>query len=124
MYASPLYVDSVLITTGDFSGNQFSVVFAATSNNFVYAISTILWSKNVGMPTNFGLDGGIAMGILSTAIIDLNATPPTMYVAADSIDDTPAAWKVYALDIGSGDILPGGWPLTTMWTETLPARFD
>ena len=122
LYASPLYVDSVLITDGPYGGQQFGTVFAATSNDYVYAINafdvvapravptgTILWSKSLGQPTNFAIDGGVAMGILGTPIIDLDATPPTMYVAA-AIDDSGGAWKVFALDIRSGAILPG-WPL-------------
>lgn len=123
LYATPLYVDNVLITDGPYAGQQFRAVFAATSNDYVYAINafdvagppaipagTILWSKSLGQPTNFGLDGGVAMGILGTPIIDLNVTPPTMYIAADATDDSGRAWKVFALDIGSGAIL-AGWPL-------------
>jgi hypothetical protein len=122
LYATPLYVDTVQVTTGTYAG-PFSVVFAATSTNYVYAINafdvagpppapagTILWRKSLGMPTNFGLDGGVAMGILSTPVIDLTATPPALYVAADAVTDTPRNWKVFALDIGTGNILPG-WPL-------------
>jgi len=124
LYATPLYVDAVLITGGAYAGGQFSAVFAATTNNYVYAINafdspgppavpagTILWSQSLGTPTNSGLDGGVAVGILGTPIIDLSATPPRLYVAADAITDTPRAWKVFALDLGSGNILPG-WPLT------------
>ena len=124
LYATPLYVDGVQITAGPYAGSQFSVVFAATTNNFVYAINAfdtagppavpagaILWSKGLGIPTNFGLDGGVAVGILGTPVIDLNATPPILYVAADAITDTARDWKVFALDLGSGNILPG-WPLT------------
>lgn len=123
LYASPLYVDRVLITEGPYKHRQFRVVFAATSNDYVYAINafdaadaptvpsgTILWRKNLGEPANFGLDGGVAMGILSTPIIDLHASPPTIYVAADATDDSGRAWKVFGLDIGSGAIL-AGWPL-------------
>jgi hypothetical protein len=124
LYATPLYVDAVQITGGDYAGQTFSVVFAATSNDDVYAINafdvagtptiaagTILWKTNLGRPTNFGLDGGVAMGILGTPIIDVNATPPRLYVVADAVTDLPRAWKVFAVDIGSGSVLPG-WPLT------------
>ena len=123
LYATPLYVDCVQITNGPYAGQSFHIVFAATSNDYVYAVNafdvsgsstipagTILWSKSLGQPTNFGLDGGVAMGILGTPIIDLNAMQPTMYVAADATDDSGRAWKVFALDIGSGAIL-AGWPL-------------
>jgi hypothetical protein len=123
LYATPLYMDMVTMTAGAYAGQQFHVVFAATSNDYVYAINafdvsdpsdippgTILWSTSLGQPTDFGLDGGVAMGILGTPIIDPNATPPTLYVAADATDDSGRAWKVFALDIGSGALLPG-WPL-------------
>jgi hypothetical protein len=142
LYATPLYVDNVQITAGTYAGQQFSVVFAATTNNYVYAINafdiagppaiargTILWSKSLGTPTNFGLDGGVAVGILGTPVIDLNATPPTLYVAADAITDTPRDWKVFALDVGSGNIVPG-WPLTindstlAPINQNGPARFQ
>ena len=142
LYATPLYVDTVQITGGDYAGQSVSVVFPATSNNDVYAVNaldvsgspaipagTILWHANLGRPTNFGLDGGVAMGILGTPIIDLNATPPTLYVAADAATDSPRSWKVFALDIGSGTILPG-WPLTiddsalAPINQNSPARFQ
>jgi hypothetical protein len=123
LYATPLYVDNVQITVGPYAGGQFSVVFAATTNNFVYAInafdvagppavsaSTILWSTSLGIPNDFGLDGGVAVGILGTPVIDLNAVSPILYVAADAITNTARDWKVFALDLGSGNILPG-WPL-------------
>src|SRR5262245_48510656 len=38
-YASPLYADSVRITRGTATGESLSVVFVATSNGDVYAIS-------------------------------------------------------------------------------------
>ena len=142
LYATPLYVDNVQITSGTYAGQQFSVVFAATTNNYVYAINafdvagppavpagTILWRKSLGTPTNFGLDGGVAVGILGTPVIDLNATPPRLYVAADAITDTPRSWKAFALDLGSGNILQG-WPLainnTTLASINLngPATFQ
>lgn len=142
LYASPLYVDRVLIAGGLYGGQEFRAVFAATSNDYVYAINafdvagpravpagTILWSKSLGQPTNFGLDGGVAIGILSTPIIDLEATPPTMYVVADVTDNSGQVWKVFALDIGSGAILRG-WPLVindaslALVNENGPAKFQ
>jgi hypothetical protein len=142
LYASPLYVDNVLVTDGPYRGQQFRAVFAATSNDYVYAINatdvtgppavpagTILWSKSLGQPTNFGLDGGVAVGILGTPIIDLDAAPPIMYVVADATDDSGRAWKVFGLDIGSGAILPG-WPLIitdaslALVNQNGPAKFQ
>src|SRR5262249_60690465 len=39
LYASPLYVDDVVISAPPFTGLDFSVVIAATSNSYVYAIN-------------------------------------------------------------------------------------
>src|ERR1700756_3351816 len=60
-----------------YGGHRFRTVFATTSNDFVHAINafdvagpaavsagTIPWRKSLGRPTNFGLDGGVAMAIL------------------------------------------------------------
>ena len=109
LYASPLYVDSVTI-----AGTTSSVVFAASTNGFVYAVSagprqpgTILWRRQLTTPTG-SLDGGIPLGILGTPTIDLTTTPPRIYVASA---DAVAGWQVFALDITTGAILPG-WPLT------------
>src|SRR2546427_7718396 len=61
MYASPLYIDDLAITSGTYAGQRFSVVIAATSNGFVYAVSafpvgtvpagTILWRAALGPPS-------------------------------------------------------------------------
>jgi hypothetical protein len=120
LYASPLYADSVNIATAKYTGT-FRVVFAASSNGFVYAVSafttgraspvpagTILWSARLGtaavVPT---LDGGVPLGILSDPIIDMAATPPRLYAVST---DATAGWQVFALDISNGSVLPG-WPL-------------
>ena len=131
MFATPLYIDSVQISAGTYAGSNFNVVYAATTNNFIYAVNafpsagspsvpagTILWKTSLGTPANLaslgspnGLDGGVALGVLGTPIIDMNATPPTLYVAAQTATATDTNWRVFALDITSGNILPG-WPLT------------
>jgi len=120
MYASPLYVDSVAITTGDiYDGMQLSLVFGATNANWVYAISAtengvahpgdIIWRKRLG--PNSGNYDGISQGIYGTPVIDLSVTPTRMYVAGDT-NLAPAGrkWRVFALDLGNGNVL-GGWPL-------------
>jgi hypothetical protein len=117
LYASPLYADRVSIATAKYTG-AFSVVFAATSNGYVYALSafaaggvpagTILWSARLGTASIVRiLDGGMPLGILSTPVIDLEASPPRLYAASDDVE---RGWQVYALDVSSGAILPG-WPL-------------
>jgi hypothetical protein len=132
VYASPLYVDRVTITGGNFAGGTFHVVYAASSNGFVYAVNaspsrsgarkngaplppapgTILWRRQLTTPaTNIPatslLDGGVPFGIMGTPVIDLAATPPRLYVASV---DAAQGWQVFALDIANGDVLPG-WPL-------------
>src|SRR5713101_2454601 len=64
LYASPLYVENVLITSGPYAGSRFGTVFAAASTGYVYAVKafdtggastvsagTILWRKSLGRPT-------------------------------------------------------------------------
>jgi hypothetical protein len=117
LYASPLYADRVSIATAKYSG-VFSVVFAATSNGYVYAVNafaagvvpagTILWSARLGIASVVSiLDGGMPLGILSTPILDLAASPPRLYGASA---DAELGWQVFALDVSSGATLPG-WPL-------------
>ncbi|MEP6908750.1 MAG: ThuA domain-containing protein, partial [Pseudoxanthomonas sp.] len=60
LYASPLYVDRVKVTTGQHRGVTFSMVFAASNNGYAYAINAakagdvaagrILWRTRVGEP--------------------------------------------------------------------------
>ena len=138
VYASPLYVDRVTMTADAYAGRTFHVVYAASSNGFVYAVNasrasaprtttrghnpvaigTILWRRqlatpggvsDLGLPITPGglLDGGIPFGIMGTPVIDLNSTPPRLYVAAA---DVTQGWQVFALDITNGNVLPG-WPL-------------
>jgi hypothetical protein len=119
LYASPLYVDSVTLSTGTLTGKSFSVVFAATSNGFVYAVNafttsnapagTILWKTQLGAPSvPSNLDGGVQVGVLSTPVIDLSANPPRLYVA--SADSVSMSWQVFAINITNGSVL-SGWPL-------------
>jgi hypothetical protein len=120
LYASPLYVDRVTVTAGTYAGMAFHTVYAASSNGFVYAVNagsinrrypvapgTVLWTRQLTMPTG-SLDGGIPLGILGTPAIDLTAIPPRLYVASA---DATQGWQVFAVDITNGNVLPG-WPLT------------
>jgi hypothetical protein len=108
VYASPLYVDKIRI-----HGMRRHVVFAASSNGFVYAVSAsvpegeILWRRRLTMPIPT-LDGNLPIGVLGTPVIDLHAHPPRLYVASA---DVTQGWQVFAIDITNGNILPG-WPLT------------
>lgn len=124
MYASPLYADDVRIQGGPYGGMSFSVVFAATSNGTVYALNafaapcdggaiaagTMLWKTQLVTPSIVeNLDGGIALGILSTPALDTSAS--VLYLTAmDRPGGAPPVWKVFALDITNGATL-AGWPL-------------
>ena len=127
MYASPLFVEDVIMTTGDqYDGMHFSVVIAATNTNFVCAIAaadptgmvspgTVLWKRSIGAPSIVQLQDGIAKGIYGTPAIDLVSTPPRVYVVGDTdICEPPnlpcRVHRGYALDLGSGHVLDG-WPL-------------
>jgi hypothetical protein len=120
-YASPLYADDVPM--GPCGGAPLSVVFAATSNGYVYAVNAfaatvnggglaagaILWSTSLGTPLVVPkLDGGVPLGVLGTPFLDMQSTPPRLYVAAV---DASVGWRVYALDATSGALL-AGWPVT------------
>jgi len=120
-YASPLYADDVPM--GPCGGAALSVVFAATSSGYVYAVNAfpasvggaalapgaILWSTPLGTPLVVPrLDGGVPLGVLATPFLDLQPSPPRLYVAAV---DASVGWSVYALDATSGALLPG-WPVT------------
>jgi hypothetical protein len=45
--ASPLYVDRVTLTAGDYAGGTFHVVYAGSSNGFVYAVNARMVKKSV-----------------------------------------------------------------------------
>jgi hypothetical protein len=117
LYASPLYVDSVVVTGGDFLGQRLGLAIAAASSGFVYAVNafdevpgpagTIVWRARLGSPG--GQVDGVRVGVLGTPAIDLGALPPRIYVAAD-VAEGGRAWRLFALDLGNGTILPG-WPL-------------
>ena len=95
LYASPLYADGV--------------VFAATSNGFVYAVKegAILWRTQLGAPCKLepNLLDGIPTGVLATPVIDLGRK--RIYVTSC---EPVKRWQAFALDIANGKVLPG-WPV-------------
>lgn len=120
-YASPLYVDGLKLTGGAFDGRSLDAVFVATSNADVLAVSatfardvpagTVLWKRHLGDPG--GIVDGLRVGIMGTPVIDLRADPPRLYVAADvqaPAEEGGRSWRAFALDLGSGALLPG-WPV-------------
>jgi hypothetical protein len=116
LYASPLYVDDVLVSS-DEGGEHASIVVAASSNGYAYAVAarssvvapgTIVWRRQLGSPALVPrLDGGVPMGVLSTPIADLDSQPPRLYVLAS---DARLGWQAFALDLASGAII-SGWPV-------------
>jgi hypothetical protein len=142
MYASLLYADDVPVdgTATGYDGQTLSLLFAATSNGFVYAVNAfptacqtgaidagaIVWRTEVGRASaNPLLDSGggfpgIALGVLGTPAIDLGASPPRLYVAAMDASSGSPVWTVYALDLRSGALLPG-WPLA-LTSDVVSAR--
>src|SRR2546426_2886426 len=142
LYASPLYVDDLLVTDGvSYDGLHFGAVIAATGNGYVHAINafgangvaagTILWMTFLGMPSRMIQDGGPPIGVLGTPVIDLDATPPAVYVASDTAPPSfpTRSWRVFGLDLGTGNILQG-WPLElsddtlSAIDENGPAKFQ
>lgn len=117
LYASPLYLHRLAVTAGPLQGQVFSAVLAASSNGEVRAINArqagdvapgrVLWSTRLAAPCRLQpapLDG-VATGVLSTPVIDV--ARQRLYLTHCDADQR---WQAYALDLGSGAVLPG-WPL-------------
>jgi hypothetical protein len=116
LYAAPLYLDRLTITVPESAGT-YRTVIAGTSNDWVYAINAeaqgahsagaILWRCCLGKPAH-GTDGGVPMGVLGTPVID--RAVGRLYVCAATNEEPGRGWKLYALDLGDGHVLPG-WPV-------------
>lgn len=117
LYASPLYLDRLAISDGPQRGETFSVVFAATNLGDVFAINAeragdlapgrILWHRHLADACRLQpapLDA-VPTGILATPVIDV--ARGRLYVTHC---DPAQRWQAYALDVGSGQVLPG-WPV-------------
>ena len=93
------------------------VVWIGTTNGFLYAIATapandvrageIVIRVPVARPRPVQMDGGVPMGILSTPVLDVDASPPRIYVTAH---DSERGWLAFAIDAKRGNVLPG-WPV-------------
>jgi hypothetical protein len=119
LYASPLFVDDLQIQTPTGSMTT-SVAFVATSNGWIYAVNAapasfgsepiaegaILWRTSLSQPVMPDrTNDGVPFGVLSTPVIDLSAR--RIYVTSA---EATHGWQAYALDLGSGALLPG-WPV-------------
>lgn len=111
LFASPLYVERVRIESGAGHPHRHDVVYAASTTGVVAAIAATaahgvpagatLWQRRVTeAPCARGTNG-----ILSTPVID--ARRARLYVVAC---DASHAWRVHALELGSGRDVPG-WPM-------------
>jgi Malectin domain len=122
MYASPLYVDGVTLSSGNYAGQLISMVVAATSNGYVYAVNAfartgtitipagyVFWSTKLTNPEMIPSSAdGLPVGVMGTPVIDVSISPARVYVASA---DSAAGWQVFALDLTSGKVLPG-WPVS------------
>jgi outer membrane protein assembly factor BamB len=107
LYATLLYVDDVKISSGQYQGRSFSVLYAVTDTGYTYAVNafaagntppgTILWRKQLTDKPEF-------CGNLSTPIID--PRQHRIYVTGCEA----RTWSVHALDIRNGEEV-NGWPV-------------
>lgn len=110
LFATPLYVDQVALTTGPHAGRTLSVIYAASDLGYVYAVNAfassdtpagaILWSKRLTQ------NRPAAHGAISTPVIDLK----TRRLYTVCADGGSQPHRAYALDLGSGESVPG-WPV-------------
>jgi len=126
LFANPVYVGSVAISTSKYSGT-FKVVFCSTTAGYAYAVNaeqngsvapgTILWGTMLTTAKSNGAIGSGTVGNLSTPFIDTSASPPRMYVTSY---DTTNRWEAFALNISNGSII-SGWPvvLSSVGTPTM-----
>ncbi len=108
LFASPLYVGRVRIAADGVPRREYSVVYAAATTGYVYAVNArataslaagaLLWRQRLtAAPCSRG-----AYGILGTPVID--ARRARLYV---SVCDQSQGWAIHALDLRSGDVVVG-----------------
>jgi hypothetical protein len=111
IYAQPLYVPQLTLADG-----VHDVVFVATEHNSVYAFDASdaghaepLWQKNFGPPLAATAidctDITPEIGITATPVID--PATSTMYVAAKTLENSTAVYRLHAIDIRTGSEQPG-----------------
>ncbi len=111
LFASPLYIGDLDFTEGAFAAKRLALAYAVTSTGYAYAIhagsqagveaGAILWKRRL---TSSPCQDG-QMGNLATPVIDREAG--RLYVTSCRGD---WIWDIHALDLRSGEELPG-WPL-------------
>jgi hypothetical protein len=109
VYAQPLYVPNISIQ----GQNVHNVLYAATEHDTIFAFDADngaeLFRKSLGsavpekeLPCK---DMGPEIGITGTPVID--PSTKTMYVAAKSFENGASSFHLHALDITSGNEMPG-----------------
>jgi len=98
LLAQPLYVQGLTIANA-----LHNVVFAATSNDSVYAFDAdtyqpALWHMSLGTPVKAA--SGVLIGIVSTPVIDtaLNA----LFVVSYTVENSTLVYRLHALDLQTG----------------------
>ncbi|MFO0908213.1 MAG: hypothetical protein U0794_07615 [Isosphaeraceae bacterium] len=138
VYAQPLFVPGLAITTGEAPGIHDTVI-VATENDSVYAIDAdsgaILWETSFVDPSR-GItavpsdvvqcwDVSPRYGITGTPVID--PATNTLYVVANTLDTSSGtnvvAYTLHALDLSTGAEKPGG-PVTIAETGWNFETFD
>jgi outer membrane protein assembly factor BamB len=125
VYAQPLYMSGVNITTGSNQGTH-NVVFIATEHDSLYAFDadngTLLWHDTLltaehggtvttvpAADTNETGDLIPEIGITSTPVINPNGAAGTIYVEAKTKEVAGSSnhyeHHLYAIDVGSGNII-------------------
>jgi mono/diheme cytochrome c family protein len=123
LFASPLYLASVMQRSSPLTGQSVPVAYAVASTGFAYAVlaadrgglsaGSILWRKRL---TETPCQNG-EMGSISTPVIDKVAG--RIYVTSCRDD---WAWDVHALDLATGDEAKG-WPVEISH-RTMPASIN
>ena len=114
IYAQPLYVPNVTIP----GQGGHNVVYVCTEHNSVYAfdadipaVSAPLWHVNLGPSLPASVIGSFKdlvgeIGITSTPVIDPASN--TLYVVAETYENSVVFFRLHALDIASGSEKFGG----------------
>ena len=112
--AAPLYVGAFAFTAGPYAGQTHDIVIVASADNVVYAYAEdqllggstgALWvQQSLGLASpRTGSNIPTPVGISSTPVIDrINAT---IYVIAYVHESSNDIYKIYALDLNTGNIL-------------------
>jgi hypothetical protein len=138
VYAQPLAV-TLQQSVGQSCPNPCSLVFVATEQNMLYAFnatsssSTPVWSLNLGSPVVCGaLPPGVDYdpcstgvlgpyaGVTGTPVIDVAASPKTLYVTAATQSSTSISFYLFAVDITTGLVRGTPMPIAGMVSGESP----